>query len=586
MLYVHRTQANAFMGAADLRSVLDYIDLQRSTAAAAAALTNGQQATTTRVTRSHVPMLLKAAKTCAHPEFAVRLVQNFWPPPRTPPTQTHTPHDKSLFHNDKPWPREMEDCYAILTNCKPTPPWPVASPELLSHYLHFLSLHSYPLLPSMLLPALQLYKHHRAWQHIDQLLQQCMSQRLPIPRAAYPLFLIAMNHTRNHDQALLLLAHARANVSSSVALEQWYPIYHAAIDVMGVCGEDEKAMQIVQYMRDQGMQLTAITFTAAFNALGKAKHTATASVAYAQLQSLYAELKQRGLSLTQPLYRALIRAYMHFDQQDEAVELITHFMKVHHDSSTAFFMLSVSVEVENVEAAVLMLDKVAARRTSTRDDKWRIQLPLYNRVLELVVRQAQWDALRTVWSMRTALAVSANITSYYFLAQALHPTSRSWPALQPRVTELLHWQPGGHLNLYGAVGEGTVRATVWWAVKAAELGWGRGSGAAGSGLGVVVGVERRGEVIGVLDELGLSCEVGMGNEVRVSEMVLERWKRTKRLSALSAMRSKKRASPATGKPINGSDEGDQSLDSLVLGDGDDNAVVLPETEQLRQAAAQ
>ena len=29
LLYRHRTQANAFMGAADLRSVLDYIDLQQ-----------------------------------------------------------------------------------------------------------------------------------------------------------------------------------------------------------------------------------------------------------------------------------------------------------------------------------------------------------------------------------------------------------------------------------------------------------------------------------------------------------------------------------------------------------------------------
>ena len=194
------------------------------------------------------------------------------------------------------------------------------------------------------------------------------------------------------------------------------------------------------------------------------------------------------------------------------------------------------------------------------NEKWRIQLPLYNRVLELIVRQKQWDALRTVWSMRTALSVSANITSYYFLAQALLPTSRSWPALQPRVTELLNWQPPGHrLNLYQSTGEWTVRAAVWWAVKAAELGWDRGGGGGGGGLGVVVGLERRGEVVSVLDELGLSCEVGVGNEVLVSEEVLERWKRNRRLAAANAMRSRVNGNRSKSKVAAGQQQQQASL---------------------------
>ena len=262
LLYVTGRHANTYIRA-ELRSVLDYIEQQHITA-------GGGQAAVTRLNRSHAGLLLKAAKTCSHPHFAVKLVQHLWPPPR------HQPVNGS--QDNKRWPRELESCYAVLTDCTPTP-WPLASPELLTDYLQFLRLHSQPLLPSMLTPALQLYKHHSAWQPINELFTYCMSHGVPIPRAAYPLFLVAMNHTRNHQQALLLLAHARANIPTTVALDQWHPIYHAAIDVMGVCGEDEKAMEIVRYMREQGMELNAITYTAAINALCKAnKHASPTSL--------------------------------------------------------------------------------------------------------------------------------------------------------------------------------------------------------------------------------------------------------------------------------------------------------------------
>ena len=510
-------------------------------------------------------LLLKAARTCSHPQFAVSIIQHLWPPPRHQPT--------TASHDNKRWPRELESCYAILTDCTPSP-WPVASPDLLAGYLSFLRMHSYPLLPSMLTPALQLYKHQSAWQHINELFTYCMSHSVPISRSAYPLFLVAMNRTRNHQQALLLLAHARAKVPATVPLDQWHPIYHAAIDVMGVCGEAEKAMQIVDYMRDQGLEFNAITYTAAINALCKAKDTSPAtSPAYSRLQSLHTELQQRGITLTQPLYRALIRAYMHFDQQDEAITLITHFMKVHHDPSTAFFMLSVSVEVDNVQAAVLILDNIAARRMASTNDRWCIQLPLYNRVLELVVRQQRWDALRTVWGMRAALQVSANITSYYFVAQALDHSSQSWSQLKARVMELLNWRDGGVLDVRPLTGELTVRAAVWWAVRAAELGWQRPGGwESGTDLDVLVAADRRAEVLTVLDELGLSSEVGT-LEVRVSAAVIERWRRNRR-----TVQAMQRTAPVE----KASDGCSIELAELQLIDN----VELVISTQLRTAAAQ
>ena len=505
MRHVSRKHADAYLRD-ELRSVLDYIAQQHIAAA-------GRVQHGSRLQRSHASLLLKAAKTCSHPLFAVSLIEYLWPPPLT----ESTPRG-----GDARWPREMESCYAIVTDCTPSP-WPIASPGLLLRYLSFLQAHSYPLLPSMLTPALQLCKEHSDWQRINELFTYCVKRSVPIPRSAYPLFLVAQNHTRNYQQALLLLAHALANVPSSVPLDQWYPIYHAAIDVMGVCGETEKAMQLVQYMRDQGMQFTPITYTAAINALCKA-----APAAYTHLQSLHAELQQRGITHTQQLYRALVRAYMHFDQQDEAITLITHFMKVHHDPATAFFMLSVSVEVENVEAAVLMLDKIGARRTESLDDKWCIRLPLYNRVLELVVRQARWDSLRAVWGMRTALHVSANITSYYFVAQALDAASRTWSTLEARVMELLHWRDGNVLDVRNLPGQWTVRAVVWWAVKAAELRW-RRDGSWQLGIDVLVSVDKKADVLAVLDERGLSSEVGEVM-IRVSATVIERWRRNKRIA--------------------------------------------------------
>ena len=542
--------------------MLDYIEQQHMTAATAAG--RGQK-DGTRLNRSHAGLLLKAAKTCSHPQFAVSLVKQLWPPPRTQPVNG--------TDDNKRWPREMESCYAILTDCTPTP-WPVASPELLADYLTFLRLHSYPLLPSMLTPALQLYKHHSAWQHINELFTYCMAHNVPIPRAAYPLFLVAMNRTRNHQQALLLLAHARANVPATVALDQWHPIYHAAIDVMGVCGEEEKAMQIVQYMRDQGMEFNAITYTAAINALCKAKHTTLAtSPAYSHLQSLHTELQHRNITLTQPLYRALIRAYMHFDQQDAAITLITHFMKVHHDPSTAFFMLSVSVEVDNVQAAVLILDNIGSRRTASSNDKWCIQLPLYNRVLELTVRQRRWAALRTVWGMRAALQVSPNVTSYYLVAQGLDGGSRSWATLEARVMELLNWRDGGVLDVRPLTGELTVRAAVWWAVKAAELGWQRPGGwESSSDLDVLVSADRRAEVLTVLDELGLSSEVGT-LEVRVRAAVIERWRRKRR-----AAYAEQPMTP-TEEVMDGS--GSESVELQLV---DNDELLMP--SQLRKATAQ
>ena len=511
LVYLTIRHANHYLRA-ELRSVLDYIEQQHITAAA-----GGEQKDGPRLSRSHAMPLLKAAKTCSHPQFAVALIRQFWPPPLSQPVNGSS--------SSKSWPREMEICYGILTDCTPSP-WPLASPELLADYISFLRMHSYPLLPSMLTPALQLYKHHSAWQRIDELFTHCVSHHIPIPRTAYPLFLSA---TRSHQQALLLLAHAHANVPATVALEQWRPIYHAAIDVMGMCGEGGKAMQIVQYMRDRGMELTAITYTAAINALCKASDTSPAtSTAYSHLQSFHNELKQRSVTLTQPLYRALIRAYMHFDQQDEAITLITRFMKVYHDPSTAFFMLSVCVEVDNVESAVLILDNIVAQRTASGNDKWRIQLPLYNRVLELIVLQQRWGALRTVWGMRTVLEVSANITSYYLVAQGLDRKSRSWAVLEARVTELLGWYRDGVLDVRSLTGELTVRAAVWWTMKAVELGWQKPTWQ--SGIDVLVAADMRAEVLKVLQELGLSSKVGT-IRVRVPNSVMYRWRRSRRAAA-------------------------------------------------------
>ena len=184
-----------------------------------------------------------------------------------------------------------------------------------------------------------------------------------------------------------------------------------------------------------------------------------------------------------------------------------------------------------MQAAVLILDNIGARRTATMNDKWRIQLPLYNRVLELVVRQRRWDALRTVWGMRAALQVVANVTSYYYVAQGLDVGSRSWGLLEARVMELLKWRDAGVLDVRSLTGEWTVRAAVWWAIKAAELGW-QSAGGWQSGVDVLVSAERRGEVLKMLDELGLSSEVG-SLEVRVRAEVIERWRRNRR--ALSAM---------------------------------------------------
>ncbi|MCJ1297200.1 hypothetical protein MMC34_008770 [Xylographa carneopallida] len=558
LLYITPRHSNAYLRA-ELRGVLDHIERHYIGAAPGSGQQNGA-----RLKRSHAVVLLKAAENCSHPHFAVRLVTALWPPPRQQAARGASSSQR--------WSREMEHCYALLTDTTPSP-WPLASPELLTDYLIFLRMHSFPLLPSMITPAQSLYKHHGAWPQINEPATYCLSNSVPIPRAAYPLFLVAANNTRNHQQALLLLAHARANIPRTVALEQWYPIFHAAIDAMGACGEHEKAMQIVQYMREQGMELTAITYTAAINALCKANDTtAASSPALAQLRSFHDEVKQRGITRTQPLYRALIRAYMHFDAQDEAIALITHFMKVHHDPSTAFFMLAVSVEVDNVQAALLILDNVAARLAASRSDKWRIQLPLYNRVLELVTRQQRWDALRTVWGMRAALQVSANITSYYSVAQGLDRSSRSWAQLQARVMELLHWHDGGVLDVRRLTGESTVRAAVWWAVKAVELGWQKG-GEAGLGLDVLVSEDRRAEVLRMLDEMGLSSEVGT-LEVRVRAAVMERWLRSKR----GAYHVQHVAE--SGTETNGSSEVAEKFPLI-----DNDELVQPPQQQQQQAAA-
>ena len=124
--------------------------------------------------------------------------------------------------------------------------------------------------------------------------------------------------------------------------------------------------------------------------------------------------------------------------------LLQRFVQVRDDASSAFFVLGVCLELENVDAALMQMDKIRERREAAeagsspkaveRQADWTMRTTIFDYALDLCVRKRQWTALVRMWDMRQALRVQPNIFSLYLVAHALRPQSASWSAARRRST--------------------------------------------------------------------------------------------------------------------------------------------------------
>ena len=419
--------------------------------------------------RGHVSLLMKAAHTCQHHTMALWLLETFYPSPTSPPSAS-----------TGPWPRDVELAFLTITESVDGAGAP-QSPRALDALLQLMAQHGWPVVPSMLTPALMFYRQYEAWQEMCALHAHCVERGIPVSHSAYPLILRALNVTRQWETALAVVADAESRLLHPSTADRLPAIYHAAIDCLGVCGQSAAALALFERMRAIGVQPVVESYTAVINAAGKpGTEPGSAVECAAVLRRLHSEVQASGLSFTQPLYRALIRGYLNVGAQEEAMPLMQRLVDVHHDAASHFFVLSVCIDVDNVDAALVMLDKVRERRqhkSEGRADRrqWLLRLPVFNRVLELCVRRGKWKAVRRVWDMRLALSVSPNILSLYLVAQSLKPDTPSWHALLAKAVPLLPLNTSAPhfvlLDLPSSHGEATQRAALWWALKAAQHGW-------------------------------------------------------------------------------------------------------------------
>ena len=369
----------------------------------------------------------------------------------------------------------------------------------------------------------------------------CLGHEVPIPCTAYPLVLIALNHTRQWEEALAVVEHAEATLLPFTPLPRLYPIYHAAIDCAGNCHQPAAALALYERMRAAGLPPKVETYTALVNAFAKPVAGDTAE-GLAVVRRLHAEVEEAGLSLTQPLYRGLIRAYLRCAAEEDASRLMKRFVQLHHDAASHFFVLSVCVEYDNVDSALTIMDRIRENRQEAGDDsakkrarraEWTLRIPVYNRVLDLCVRHGKWKAVKQLWDMKAALRILPNLQSYYLVAQALKPQSSSWQSLLAQAVPQLRWTATAarvQLSLEDVVSENQAAAMLWWALKAVQVGyegWGERE------LRVEVGKEKRAIVRRVAEELGVKGEhwLADGAVVSWSRRALQKWKDSPAIAA-------------------------------------------------------
>ena len=419
------------------------------------------------LTISHMPLLMKAALCCHHPTIALWLLHTFYPPPL------------SLPSSSTPWPRAFELAFECITSTKQSRQAHASTPQQLDDFLHLLSQHHHPVLPSMLTPALLFYRHHEAWQSMLRLHEHCTAQSVPIIKTAYPLFLVALNHTGQWQAALTLLDDAESTLRPHTPLHDMYPIFHATMHALGTSEQSDIALDVYQRMRTGGMPPKQETFAAILNALAKPAQD-NSRVSVQTVQQLQAEMEQAGVAVNQPLYRALIRAYLRFGAFDRVMPLLQRFVQLHHDALSHFFVLSVCLELEDVDAALLMMDKVRQRMEAAQGSSpqamekqtaWTMYTSVYNRVLDLCVRMRQWKAVKRVWDMRHTLHVQPNVISLYLVAHALKPQSASWSKLLDSALPMLSVQSTASvlsLDMRTAESSVVAMASLWWALKAVQ----------------------------------------------------------------------------------------------------------------------
>ena len=415
--------------------------------------------------RGHVSVLMKAAKCCHHPTIVLWLLQTFYPPPPFPPT------------SPTPWPRNFELAFDTITASVHSRYAP-SEPQLLADFFHLLSQHNHPVLPSMLTPALLFYRHYEAWPLMLSLHEHCRAHSVPISHTAYPLLLVATNHTRQWRAALDFLSQAESTLLPYTPLPRLYPIYHAAIDALGTSHHTELALDVYNRMRAKGLPPREETFTAIIGALGQSAKGGKVDLQL--VQQMHAEVEAAQVSMTQPLYRALIRAYLRFDAAEAVMPLLQRLVQLHHDASSHFFVLSVCLQVENVEAALLMLDKVKDRREDAvgtsprklhRQVDWTVYVSVYNRVLDLCVRMRKWKAVKQVWDMRDQLRVQPDVVSFYLAAQALKPQSASWQMLMDNALSQLSVESSAStlsLTVSPTQADSEAAASLYWVLKAMQ----------------------------------------------------------------------------------------------------------------------
>ena len=505
------------------------------------------------LTRGHVSLLLKAAKTCQHASIASWLLHTFYPPPPSPPASP-----------PGPWPRDLETAFHIVASSVDGKHAP-ASEQVLTQLLVLQSQHGYPVLPSQLTPALLFYRHYEAWSPMLALHSHCLSHHVPIPCAAYPLVLIALNHTRQWQTALSVVSHAESSLLPFTPPDRLYPVYHAAIDCAGTSHQPDAALLLYARMQAIGLPARVETYTALINALAKASATPT-DADLAQVRRLHAEVDAAGLAVTQPLYRGLIRAYLRCAAEEDASRLMQRFVQVHHDAASHFFVLAVCVDFDNVDAALALLEKVAERREERPDDsaekrrkraEWTPFVPVYNRALELCVRLRRWQAVKRVWDLRWPLCVEPNLQSLYLVAQALKPESASWQSLLEQAMPLLAQatptlrvragEDRAELVVGKEMSENQAVAALWWALKAVQVGY---EGWEGKELRVEVGEGRKDVVDRVVRQLGVQGEewVGGGRAVRWSRQALQRWKDSGSAAPATAQQAEVKAASGSVQP--------------------------------------
>lgn len=419
-----------------------------------------------QLTKGHADVLIEACVAAKAPKFALRLLQRFWPVPDThyvelDGSNNQTTNQSTNQSSDAHWPdRWVKALKAITENPDHTFP----AQQLLDEFVSYIAAHNMRLNPSSVVSIMQCLSNQKRWNDIIALSDRCRTEGPPLSLYAYPEVMQAYQHIKQWEPAFALLAEAleQPHIKSS---PKSIAIYHACITTLGVCHQPQLALDIFHTMKQQQLPLNATTYAATINALAEPddpNQSSPSPFTYANIFALYEEVVLAEMKFVTPLYFALIRGCLRFNQPRFAISFFEEMLQfaLENDEGGAWqrvgtfanepriwqFLAQIGVTADDPQTIPTLTARLCeayrlgrSTMTAAQRENAPTFLSVYyvNDMLQYLIKVQRPDLIDWVWRHMASIDVQDNHVSLYYRVLAELMRVEANPERMDTIVELL-----------------------------------------------------------------------------------------------------------------------------------------------------